>query len=278
MRPKQWTKNVLVVAAPLAAGALGSVSVVVATGLAFLSFCAISSAGYAVNDVSDREVDRHHPLKQQRPVASGALSPGSAIGLAVVLFVVALVLAALASRQLVLLVLGYALLQIGYSLWFKHEPVVDLATVSAGFLMRAVAGGVAADLRISQWFLLVAGFGSLFVVSGKRYSELHTLGSEAGTRRSLIRYTPTYLRFVWGISAAAAVMSYSLWAFEMERSTGLPWHALSIAPFVMALLRYAVDIDAGMAAEPEDIIWRDRPLQLIGLAWLVLVCLGVLGA
>src|SRR4051794_31821277 len=278
MRPKQWTKNVLVVAAPLAAGALGSVSVVVATGLAFLAFCAISSAGYAVNDVADREVDRHHPLKQQRPVASGAFSPASAIGLAAGLFVVALVLAALAGGELVILVVGYAALQIGYTLWFKHEPVVDLAAVSLGFLMRAVAGGVAADLRISQWFLLVAGFGSLFVVSGKRYSELRTLGSEAGTRRSLIRYTPTYLRFVWGISAAAAVMSYSLWAFEMERSTGLPWHALSIAPFVMALLRYAVDIDAGMAAEPEDIIWRDRPLQLIGLAWLVLVCLGVLGA
>jgi len=278
MRPKQWTKNVLVVAAPLAAGALGSVPVVVDTSLAFLSFCAISSAGYAVNDVADREVDQHHPLKRERPVASGELSVRSALGLAAVLFLVALALALLASWKLLLLVLGYAVLQVGYTLWFKHEPVIDLAVVSTGFLMRAVAGGVAADLRISQWFLLVAGFGSLFVVSGKRYSELHTLGSEAGTRRSLIRYTPTYLRFVWGISAAAAVMSYSLWAFEMQQSTGLPWHALSIAPFVMALLRYAVDIDAGMAAEPEDIIWRDRPLQLIGLAWLVLVCLGVLGA
>jgi decaprenyl-phosphate phosphoribosyltransferase len=278
MRPKQWAKNILVVAAPLAAGALGSVSVVVATGLAFLSFCAISSAGYALNDIADREVDRLHPLKQERPVASGALSVGSALGLSAVLLVVALGLAALAGWQLLVLVAGYGVLQVGYTLWFKHEPVIDLAVVATGFLMRAVAGGVAADLPISQWFLLVAGFGSLFVVSGKRYSELHTLGSEAGTRRSLIRYTPTYLRFVWGISAAAAVMSYSLWAFEMEQSTGLPWHALSIAPFVVALLRYAVDIDAGMAAEPEDIIWRDRPLQLIGLVWLVLVCLGVLGA
>ena len=154
--------------------------------------------------------------------------------------------------------------------------MLDISIVAAGFLMRAVAGGIAADLPLSQWFLLVSGFGSLFIVAGKRYSELHTLGSESGTRRSLVRYTDTYLRFVWSTAAGATVISYSLWAFEQAPDSGIPWHTISIAPFVMALLRYAVDVDAGTAAEPEDIVFRDRVLQLIGVAWLVTVCVGVL--
>ena len=166
---------------------------------------------------------------------------------------------------------------VAYSIWLKHEPVIDLMLVASGFLMRAVAGGLAASLEISDWFLLVAGFGSLFMVAGKRYSELHTLGSEAGTRRSLVRYTASYLRFVWSTAAAVTIAGYSLWAFESRVDTTFPWHALSIIPFVGALLRYAVDIDAGSAAEPEDIVWGDRVLQGIGVLWLVVLTLGVLG-
>ena len=113
-------------------------------------------------------------------------------------------------------------------------------------------------------------------MSGKRYSELHTLGSEVGTRRSLVRYSATYLRFVWTMAATATVMAYSLWAFEQMGESGSPWHAVSIAPFVLGLLRYAADIDAGKAAEPEDIVWGDRILQAIGVTWLVLLSLGVL--
>jgi decaprenyl-phosphate phosphoribosyltransferase len=154
--------------------------------------------------------------------------------------------------------------------------VLDLAVVAVGFLMRAVAGGLAAGLFLSNSFLMVAGFGSLFMVAGKRYSELHTLGSEAGTRRSLIRYTDTYLRFVWSIAATSTALAYCLWAFEQPPET-LPWQSFSIVPFVLGLLRYAVDIDAGHAAEPEDIVLGDRGLQAIGLVWFVLVCLGVLG-
>jgi decaprenyl-phosphate phosphoribosyltransferase len=144
--------------------------------------------------------------------------------------------------------------------------------------MRAVSGGLAASLPLSDFFLMVAGFGSLFMVAGKRYSELHTLGSEAGTRRSLIRYTDTYLRFVWSIAATSTALAYCLWAFEQSRGAGVPWQSISIVPFVLGLLRYAVDIDAGEAAEPEDIILGDRGLQAIGLVWFVLVVLGVLGA
>lgn len=277
MRPKQWTKNLLVLAAPLAAGDLGEPGVLGPTVLAFVAFCAASSATYLVNDSADVEADRLHPRKSLRPIAAGQLSVGAALAIAGVLFALAVAVAALTGWELVVLLVSYIAVMLGYSLWLKHEPVIDLALVSGGFLMRAVAGGLAAALPISDWFLLVAGFGSLFMVAGKRYSELHTLGSEAGTRRSLVRYTASYLRFVWSIAAAATITAYCLWAFENAPGSGVPWHTLSILPFVVGLLRYAVDIDAGEAAEPEDIVWGDRLLQAIGAIWLVLLSLGVLG-
>ena len=277
MRPKQWTKNLLVLAAPLAAGDLGEPGVLGPTVLAFLSFCAASSATYLVNDCADVRADRLHPRKSLRPIAAGQLSVRAALAVAVVLFAASVGVAATTRWELVALVVAYIAVMLGYSLWLKHEPVIDLALVSGGFLMRAVAGGLAAALPISDWFLLVAGFGSLFMVAGKRYSELHTLGSEAGTRRSLVRYTASYLRFVWSIAAAATITAYALWAFENAAPTGVPWHTLSILPFVVGLLRYAVDIDAGEAAEPEDIVWGDRLLQGIGVVWVLMLTLGVLG-
>ena len=276
MRPRQWVKNLLVVAAPVAAGEIGHRDVLVSTLLALVSFCAAASAVYLVNDTADREMDRLHPTKRLRPIASGALPVPVALVTAGVLAVVALAVGWLAAPELAALVAAYLVLQLLYAAWLKHEPVLDISIVSAGFLMRAVAGGIAADLLLSQWFLLVSGFGSLFIVAGKRYSELHTLGSEAGTRRSLVRYTDTYLRFVWSTAAGATLISYSLWAFEQAPDADVPWHTISIAPFVMVMLRYAVDVDAGTAAEPEDIVFRDRVLQLLGLVWLVTVCLGVL--
>jgi decaprenyl-phosphate phosphoribosyltransferase len=276
MRPHQWMKNLLVVAAPLAAGKVDDRDVIAATLLALVSFCCASSAVYLINDTLDREADRLHPTKRLRPIASGALPVPLALVAAVVLAAAALAVGWVADPELAALVASYLVLMVLYAVRLKHEPVLDISIVAAGFLMRAVAGGIAADLPLSQWFLLVSGFGSLFIVAGKRYSELHTLGSEAGTRKSLVRYTDTYLRFVWSTAAGATVISYSLWAFEQVSDSGVPWHTISIAPFLMVLLRYAVDVDAGTAAEPEDIVLRDRVLQLIGLAWLVTVCLGVL--
>jgi decaprenyl-phosphate phosphoribosyltransferase len=278
LRPRQWAKNLLVLAAPLAAGRLLEPEILVPTLEALLAFCLASSAVYLVNDVQDREADALHPTKSRRPIASGRITPTTAYVAAGVLAVLALGCAALGSWSLVGLLAGYLLIQVLYSVRLKHEPVLDLVVITIGFLMRAVAGGVASGLPISQWFLMVAGFGSLFVVAGKRYSELHALGAGAATRRSLVRYTDSYLRFVWSMAAAACLMSYSLWAFDEGRADDIPWHALSIAPLLTGLLRYAVDIDCGKAGEPEDIIWGDRVLQAIGVAWIALVLLGVAGA
>jgi len=276
LRPRQWTKNLLVAAAPLAAGSLFEAPVWWQTLVAFVAFCALSGAVYLVNDVVDIESDRAHPRKRLRPIPAGDLSVRTALVVAAVLGVAAIAGGTAVDRDLGILLLTYAVLQVAYSLRLKHEPVLDLAVVSVGFLMRAVSGGLAAGLPLSDFFLMVAGFGSLFMVAGKRYSELHSLGSEAGTRRSLVRYTDSYLRFVWSIAATSTALAYCLWAFEQDGG-GVPWQSISIVPFVLGLLRYAVDIDVGRAAEPEDIILADRGLQAIGLVWFVLVCLGVLG-
>ena len=277
VRPRQWVKNVLVVAAPLAAGRLFQPDVLAATAVTFGLFCLASSAVYLVNDTIDVEEDRRHPTKRMRPIAAGVVSRPLAVALAVVLFAVALTGAVLLTRPALAGVLtSYVVIQLAYCLFLKNQPVIDLAVVASGFLLRGIAGGVAVGLLLSQWFLLVAAFGSLFMVAGKRYSELILVGDAAATRKTLREYSASYLRFVWSLSAGVTCTAYSLWAFEMgDAREGIPWSTISIAPFVLAILRYAVDVDKGSAGAPEEIVLHDKVLLGMGVLWLALVGMGV---
>ena len=277
MRPRQWVKNLLVLAAPLAAGRLFEPAIIKGAALAFVVFCLVSAAVYLVNDVRDVEEDRQHPTKRFRPIAAGEVKPATAVTLAVVLGVCGLALGFFVSLPLGITILVYVALQLLYSAYLKHLPVVDLAMVASAYLLRAIAGGVATGIPLSQWFLLVAAFGSFFMVSGKRYSEMKSLGSDAGTRRSLTRYSESYLRFAWMMSAVMVLISYSLWAFENRGAgtLGIPWTAISIAPFTLALLQYALEVDAGTAGEPEEVVLKDRVLQGLGLVWLAVISIAV---
>ena len=279
MRPKQWVKNVLVLAAPLAAGRLFETGVLLASLWAFISFSLISASIYLINDSRDIEADRLHPKKQFRPIAAGELSVNTAYILATITLAASLALGFWVARDLGITLAVYWVLQVVYSFFLKHQPIIDLAMVAAGFLLRAVAGGVASGLVLSQWFLLVASFGSLFMVAGKRYSELKELGTDAGTRASLERYTKSYLREVWSVSIAIVIMSYSLWAFEQRYAQpfGIPWTAISIAPFTLAVLRYAMKIDQGKAGEPEDVVLSDPILQVLAVLWVIPVAIAVFG-
>jgi decaprenyl-phosphate phosphoribosyltransferase len=280
VRPAQWVKNVLVGAAPLAAGEITDPDVLAATGVAFVAFCMAAGGVYLCNDLFDVEADRAHPVKCQRPIASGAVAVPVAVALAVVLLAGSLLVSALLSTAgLVAVMATYIVLNLAYSAALKHQRVIDMAIVSSGFLLRAIAGGASAEITLSRWFLIVAAFGSLFMVAGKRYSELVLLGEDAArTRRSLAGYSASYLRFVWSIAAAVAIGAYCLWAFEVgEGQDGVPWAQISVAPFVIALLRYALDVDSGRAGAPEDIVLHDRVLQLVGVAWLVIFTLGAFG-
>jgi len=283
LRPRQWAKNVLVFAAPLAAGKLFQPDVFWPSIGAFVAFCLISSATYLVNDIRDVASDREHPTKFRRPIAAGDLPVPVAITMAIVLAVVSLVGSYFIAPALAGVILAYAVFTLAYSLALKHEPVIELALLSMGFLLRAVAGGAASGLPISQWFLIVAGFGSLFMAAGKRYSELKReeesgLEKSAMRRKALNGYTLGYLRFVWSVAAAVAIMGYALWAFDVAQTpSSLPWAEWSVLPFVLAILRYGVVIDKGDAEAPEDAVLGDKVLMLLGLAWLILFGLGALG-
>ena len=189
----------------------------------------------------------------------------------------AITVAATQNGGLVALVMVYLAMHLSYSAWFKHVLVVDLALVAGGFLLRAMAGGVAAGIDLSQWFLLTTAFGSLFMVAGKRFSEMILMGeSAAATRRSLATYTASYLRFIWQTMAGLAILTYSLWAFDLDAAAhGVHWHEISIVAWSFLFLRYAMFVDAGQAGEPEDVVLGDKVIMAIGAAWLVLFAIGV---
>ncbi len=277
MRPKQWVKNVLVVAAPGAAGVLTQADTAGRVAMAFVAFCLISSATYLFNDVGDVEADSRHPVKRTRPIAAGVVSVPVAVVTAVALVIGGLVLAALVRPGFAALLAGYFALMIAYTVWLKHMAVFDIAVVASGFIVRAVAGGLAVDVPISRWFLIVTSFGSLFIVAGKRYSEHVTMGAERETvRATLAAYSSSYLRYVYTMASAVTLLGYCLWAFEQSRLEGpIPWFELSIVPFAMGILRYALLLEEGHGGAPEEIVLSDRPLQVLGLIWLVIWGAGV---
>ncbi|OLT39064.1 phosphoribose diphosphate--decaprenyl-phosphate phosphoribosyltransferase [Saccharomonospora sp. CUA-673] len=276
-RPRQWVKNVLVLAAPFTAGEIASGGVLVDALIAFAAFSLVASAVYLVNDAIDVEADRAHPTKCKRPIAAGIVPVPAAYVASVVFFLAGCGLGFLASWQLSVVLVVYMAVQLGYCFGLKHQPVVDLAIVGSGFLMRVIAGGVATGIALSQWFLLVTAFGSLFMVAGKRYAEVMLFErTGAKIRSSLKKYSASYLRFVWATSAAILIMSYSLWAFEQQQavSEGMAWSVISLVPFVVAVLRYAVDVDSGNAGAPDEIALSDRVLQVLGGSWVVLLVIG----
>ena len=293
LRPRQWVKNVLVLAAPMAAGTdvLTDGATMLRVLVAFVAFCLIASATYLINDALDVEADRNHPTKRFRPIAAGVVPQSLAFVLATVLAIAAIGISFLANWQTAVTIAVYFAIQLGYCFGLKHQAVIDICIVSSGFLIRAIAGGVAAQLPdgLSRWFLLVMAFGSLFMAAGKRYAELvYAERTGAKIRKSLQYYTATYLRFVWTLSATAVVLSYGLWALDTAPAldAGLAldtatvgghddnvFYSISIVPFTVAILRYAVDVDGGQAGEPEEIALGDRILQFLAVAWIA--CVGV---
>lgn len=276
-RPRQWVKNGLVLLAPVAALG-GDVhydyrQVAVKVLIAFVAFSLAASSIYLINDARDVEADRQHPTKRFRPIAAGVVPEWLAYSTAVVLGAAALGISWLGSPNLLIVIAIYLAMQLAYCFGLKHQAVLDICIVSSAYLIRAIAGGAATGIPLSQWFLLVMTFGSLFMVAGKRYAELQ-LAERTGAkiRKSLESYTASYLRFVWTMSATAMILCYGLWAFERD-GTNASWYAVTIIPITIAILRYAVDVDGGLAGEPEEIAMKDRVLQLLLLAWI-----GTIGA
>jgi decaprenyl-phosphate phosphoribosyltransferase len=278
-RPKQWVKNILVFAAPGAAGVLDDWPELGYALLAFVAFCLAASGIYFWNDALDIEADRLHPTKRFRPIAAGTLRPSTAKVVGTVLAVASLGVAAGTGRwQTVAVVAVYIVTTMAYSAWLKHVAVVDIVTIAAGFVLRAAGGAAAVDVPMSSWFVLCTVFGSLFIVVGKRYAELREMGEEApAVRATLADYSIGYLRIVLAVSCGAALVSYCQWAFETKEISGtdLPYYELSIVPMLTALLRYALVLEQGGGAAPEEVFAGDRVLQVLGVVWVVVFGLGV---
>jgi decaprenyl-phosphate phosphoribosyltransferase len=278
-RPRQWVKNVLVFAAPGAAGVLTQANDLLATVAAFVAFCLAASATYFLNDALDAEADRRHPTKRDRPIAAGLVSPRLAYSMSGVLAAVAIAVAApFNSGALALVIGGYLVITASYCLWLKHEPVLDIGAVAAGFVLRAVAGAAATGVEVSDWFLIVAGAGSLLMVTGKRFAEQVELGEAVAHhhRRTLGVYSPSFLNYVRAVASGVAMTAYCLWAFERAEIVGDEfWFHLSVVPFVLAVLRYALVVEQGGGGAPEEVVLSDRVLQVLGVLWVVTFAVGV---
>lgn len=275
-RPRQWVKNLLVVAAAGAAGALGHDDVPVRIGFAFLAFCLMASGIYAINDVRDVEEDRQHPTKRFRPIAAGEVLPNEALAGGLVALVGGLAICFALSWLLGLVAVGYVVLTLSYTLIWRHIVVLDIVAVAGGFVLRAVAGGVTASVPLSLWFTLVVAFAAVLVATGKRRAELlRALASDAPRRRVLMLYTDSALRVVMLVSVLGALAVYCLWAVQLPVGGGIPWRLLTIAPFAAAVVRYIVLARQGSGEAPEELLFGDAFMRLASVAWLALFVLEV---
>jgi 4-hydroxybenzoate polyprenyltransferase len=269
-RPGQWTKNLFVFAALVFAQRLNDVDAVVRAVIAFVIFCALSSAVYLINDVLDREQDRRHPLKAHRPVASGALSPAVAAAAAVILGVAAVVAALGLGWRFFQVAAAYLLLLVSYSAFLKHIVILDVLTISAGFTLRAAAGAAAIAVPISHWLLVCTTLLALFIALSKRRHELTLLTETAIDHRPILGdYTPYLLDQMISVVTASTLIAYAFYTISPETTAKFGTDLLSLTiPFPLyGIFRYLYLVhrrDKG--GSPAELVVNDRPL---------LVCVGL---
>lgn len=276
MRPKQWTKNGLVFV-----GFIFTLNQywkpftptmwewLARTLVGFAALCAVSSAVYILNDVLDIEKDRSHPTKRNRPLPSGLLKPSTALTVMALLLVIALPVAYLLAPLFGLIVAAYYLMMVAYSLWLKHMVLIDIFTIAAGFVLRAVAGAVIIDVPISPWLYVVTLLGALFIGFGKRRHELLLLNNGAANHRQILaEYSPELLEQIISIVISTTIMAYSLYTFSADN---LPKnHAMMLTiPFALyGAFRYLYLIHLrNEGGSPEEMLLKDRPMLVDIALW-----------
>jgi 4-hydroxybenzoate polyprenyltransferase len=272
-RPHQWIKNALVLAALIFGQRLFVFHDVVLAVVAFVAFCALSSAGYVLNDIADRDADRLNPEKCDRPLARGDLTAAAASREAIALVAIAAVLSIALGREFVGIAVLYAALQFVYSLWAKHQVIVDVIAVAIGFVLRAFAGGVAIQVEVSPWLVFITFVLALFLVLARRRHELIVLGDDAIAHRSaLSQYSVRLVDQMISIVAGAALVSYMIYtaSAEVEAKLGTR-HLYLTVPFVaFGILRYLYLIDErDEGGDPARALLHDRPLMLAVGLWIL---------
>jgi 4-hydroxybenzoate polyprenyltransferase len=272
MRPRQWTKNGLIFVALAFTLNLQDPVLLLRTIAAFICFCALSSAGYLLNDVVDVEADRAHPTKRNRPIAAGQVSISLALTTAVLLTALGLAGSFLLAPLLGVLAVAYIALTAFYSTTLKHVVLLDIFAIAAGFVLRAAAGAVAIDVPISPWLYTATLLGALLIALGKRRTELQTLGVEAvGHRRNLESYSIDFIDQLILVISSAALMTYALYTFSAENLPHNHSMMLTIPVVLYGLFRYLFLVRQGdIGSAPEDLLFKDRPLLIAVAVWGVL--------
>jgi len=276
-RPRQWPKNLLVFAAPLAGLSLGRRDGLGYALVAAVAFCAASVAVYMVNDVVDADRDRRHPVKRRRPIAAGELPKSHALAVAAVCIAGAVSAGfAIGTPLLSAIVGGYVASSMLYSLVLKHIPVIELLFVASGFVLRALGGAAATRVPPSGWFLLVCSLGALLVATAKRYTEMAVLGPDAVRHRPSMRwYRPDALRLAQRLIAIAMIISYLLWAVGDHRGWIRGWHLVSVLPLAGTLVRFDYLTAKATPRPVEDLLARDTTMVLLELVWLLTFVAGL---
>jgi decaprenyl-phosphate phosphoribosyltransferase len=261
-----------VLAAPAAAGVLLQPSTALAALWAAGVFVLASTSTYFVNDARDVAADRLHPVKSRRPVAAGRLGVRTAYWIGAGLAVVAPLAALPLGGALVGVVVLYLALTLSYSWWLKSHAVVELLAVASGFVLRAVAGGVATGVVLSNWFLLVALFGSLFLVTAKRAAEGQRGEAGSAVRAVVGGYPTAWLQQMLTVSLTGTVLAYASWALQyVGQDIALPVLALSVLPFLALMMRYSLLVARGDGEAPEDVVFADPFVLTAGVVWAVIV-------
>ena len=292
LRPRQWTKNLIVFAAPLFAFSLDWQSLS-GSLLTFILFCAASSSFYLLNDIADVKSDRQHPVKCQRPIAAGQVSIPVALAIALLLLTSALIIAWGRSPALGTVLISYSLLQVAYNLQLKRTPILDILAIAMGFVLRAYAGAAATGIVLSVWFIFCTAMLALFLAVEKRKAELRLLQLRGGKTRAVLKsYSLTLLARMESMVTTGALMSYALWSSgPVVNGASTSWMMLTF-PFVLCgIFRYQMlsetqeksDTQNGVLKEeqqterPEEILLTDLPMLLTVISWIItiLVILGL---
>ena len=272
IRFRQWIKNLLLLGAPIGAAVPPSANSVAIFVRGFLVFSLISSAGYVLNDWFDKEKDRTHSRKKLRPFAAQRLNGIHAFSLTAILMLSALVLSTGLPRLFLTWIAIYTISTTSYSLVFKKIPVIEMLSVAFGFLIRCLAGAALYDVFVSQWFLIITGFGSLFLISAKRLAERKNYSGNE-TRAVITQYTEQFLTTVISVSITITLMAYALWAFEVLGDSA--WGKLSILPVLLGVLRYLWHSESNDAEAPERAILSDPIIPISGVVTAIFLILAI---
>jgi decaprenyl-phosphate phosphoribosyltransferase len=289
LRPRQWSKNLIVFAAPLFNFSI-NIEAFLGSLLAFALFCCASSSFYLINDLADVESDRRHPVKCKRPIAAGLVSIPVAIAMAVTLLGGALLIGWLRSHYLGLAIISYALLQVAYNLRLKRTVILDVIAIATGFVLRACAGAAATDIVLSPWFLLCTAMLALFLGIEKRKAELrlhHSIAHGGGKLRSVLkRYSLPLLSRMESVVTTGAIVFYALWSSGPKlNGASTPWMILTLPFVIYGIFRYQLLSDpeeiarrgdskeerGGKSERPEEILLTDRPILFTVLTWVIAV-------